>query len=523
MRQINKVLETPLWGEGSEWKNYQRSLIADAVKAAKKQKKQAIRIQAPTGSGKTPIVAAIMAIVDDGSPFIILAKDTIIREQLRGAYNHYKEVLSIKGEILVECYAAFRIASEEESDKPKTARLRKALKECKYIFVDEAHAYGKNTAATINNPSSIEKIQTFAWQHNLNVVYGVSATMMNLCYDLFPEENMISATYQEVYQEGMLNQVQIHTIEAMSSIIDLDRFRNIDLKEKNQELYKDSRKKVSIPTRTYIEARVKAGIHFYKGNIDGKKCILFVPPRRAYAEYAYKIAKSFGIKAVRVHGGISKTKNDESVEGFKNGDTELLICVNMMREGFDMIPLCECIDTAYNPTMGAADTSLQKIGRVIRSYPDYISNYYIIEDNCGISFGGVCTIGGDERDVRDDYGDPDAPDGNRDMSMSNLRDAQCMEEKAQLFALQMKASLAISEDRSLTVDDVSVCENELVENSYFMYMSDGSYKKAIGYKRNFFDDSISKHSGVRVTIDKFRRTTPSLGEINVGAKLELNF
>lgn len=98
------------------------------------------------------------------------------------------------------------------------------------------------------------------------------------------------------------------------------------------------------------------------GSIDFESVLIFVRTKRWALRLAQRLIKD-GYKAADLHGDLSQSKRQRALDGFKNGDFDILVATDLAARGID----CSAISHVINYDMpDTVEIYVHRIGRTGR-------------------------------------------------------------------------------------------------------------------------------------------------------------
>ena len=316
-------------------RDYQTNLI-DRVRQEIFKGQRSILLQAPTGSGKTAILAhmARTSEAQGMNTWFIVHRRELIKQSLLAFANEGIDAGVICSGWPIKWGAKTQICSVQSM----ASRMRK-LKKPNHICFDECHHTSANSWSAIFN------------EYNDVIKTGLTATPERLdgrgLGDYF--KVMIKGpTVQELIDQGYLSPYKLYAPPGIS----LDGVRV----KMGDYVKSDLNQAIDKPTIT------GDAISEYKKLAEGKRAVVFC----ASIQHSLHVVEQFnlsGIKAEHVDGETNQQQRDAAISRFRSGETLVLSNVDLFGEGFDL-PSIE-VGILLRPTKSLG-LYLQQIGRVLR-------------------------------------------------------------------------------------------------------------------------------------------------------------
>lgn len=318
-------------------RDYQNECVSKAIEYLKKSKKKGY-IVSPTGTGKSIIIAALVAELKEN--VLVLQPSAILLEQNYKKYLHYGEAT---------IYSASMKSKETSSVTFATLGSIKDIStfsHFKTIIIDECHLYPAK--GMIMNVLKLKA-----------KVLGLTATPFRLCnYMDGAKLKMLEQVRPKLFQE-QIHVIQIKDIKDKwwsNLIYDITDFSSPDLviNTTGADYTEDSLKKIE-PS---LYEKVKISLEKYK---DRKYKVVFVNS----IEFGTRLSKELGLGIIH-----SKQKTDEREKvkkDFELGKLNGIVNVDVLSVGYDFQEI-DCIILA-RPTLSLAK-AYQQIGRGTRPHPN---------------------------------------------------------------------------------------------------------------------------------------------------------
>lgn len=342
------------------------------------QQHRSVMVQMPTGTGKTYLLAAIVYSELQRSPlanvWIVVHRKELV-EQIEQTLLYFEQLYDGVGDALPQ---QAQLAFGQRVHVWSIQWLCKHYKELNVspslIVIDEAHHAVATTYAELMNAYPDAK------------KLGVTATPCRLSQQGFThlfDELLLSWSVNQFIANGRLSLYDYMTVKAdceeLQKVLELKkRGADGDFSLKEMSLKFDVRPSIKRLYETVAQyAPHKKGIT-YAINI-------------AHAQHIANYYCAHNIKAVAISSKTPSHERRNAIEGFKAGNIEVLVNVDLFGEGFDC-PDVEFIQLA-RPTLSLAKY-LQQVGRGLRVFKG--KRYCLILDNVGLYrlFG----LPSDERD-----------------------------------------------------------------------------------------------------------------------------
>ena len=164
---------------------------------------------AATGTSKTMAMALLSETYPTLGTTTIVTPQTALKEQHLSDFNQLSEQEYCTKRMLIENYQSLvsAIKAEENVINGKTKKLKKnhqriidRLKDTSILYCDEIHRYGKSESVV-----SLDIIFNFCERHNLQMVFGVSATAL-LCEAWYKQiEKRMGISPEQAYYQRRWN------------------------------------------------------------------------------------------------------------------------------------------------------------------------------------------------------------------------------------------------------------------------------------------------------------------------------
>lgn len=323
---------------------YQEAAVAAALKYIKGKSKKTPLIVAPTGAGKTLLIAE--TIRQSGLKTLILQPRKELGEQ------NYQKFLDYGGEASV-CFASLGSFEISDITFAGVKTIANRLDEAKKIgfdlcLIDEAHLGSKKNSM----------VDSLLQELNIPKIIGFTATPLEL-------KTTLSGSYlamQNRSRDNIFNDI-IH-VTQISELVENDYWSKMFYKEFDLD---NSVLRANSNGSDYTQKSQKA---FYKKNKLNEKIVELVDTVKEYRKsiliFVPTIAEAEQLSSLipdakAVH---SKSKDrDEIVESFRNLTLQVCISVDVLSYGFDH-PELDCIISARATKSFAI--YYQQLGRGVR-------------------------------------------------------------------------------------------------------------------------------------------------------------
>ena len=333
-----------------ELRNYQVDLI-DKVRDLFLKGERRILVQAPTGAGKTAIMAHMAKTAADQGmrTWFIVHRRELLKQSLKAF-----EAERIRCGIVASGWPTLFDAPTQICSIQSLGSRTKFLKKPTLVCFDEAHhVAAKSWVGVFNNQTEALKI-------------GLTATPERLdgrgLKDFF-DKIVFGPSVASLIDQGFLSPYRLFAPAGINLV---------GVRSKMGDFVKsDLSVAVDKPTIT------GDAIAEYKKLAEGKRAVVFC----VSIEHSKHVAEQFnaaGIKAEHVDGETQALQRDKTIERFTNGETLVLCNVDLFGEGFDL-PAIE-VAILLRPTQSLA-LYLQQVGRSLRPFPGKLSA--IILDHAG--------------------------------------------------------------------------------------------------------------------------------------------
>lgn len=328
-------------------REYQKDIINQVFTKLKTNRR--IMVQAPTGSGKTFIIAQLnkMFIAQNKRVWVLVHRKELI-EQIKNSL----EKIGLYPSVIQSDYKYYSKYLIQIASVQTIVNRLDNVEDPDIIICDEAHHSPANTYRKIYDEYPNSKI------------IGLTATPVRTngegFEDLFddlilgpPVKNLISLGY--LCKTKVYSRKYIDISQVKKSYGDFD----------DNELFEMLNHR-----KTYGDI-----VNTYKKYANGKKAVVFA----INIEHSKRIVKNYnlaGIPAAHIDSNTNKEERDLIINDFRIGKILILSNVNIITEGFD-VPDCECVQLV-RPTMSLS-LYMQMVGRGMRSHKD--KEYVIILDH----------------------------------------------------------------------------------------------------------------------------------------------
>ena len=324
---------------------YQQDALDASIKFIKEGKKQFGLVVAPTGAGKSLIVANIAKAVDE--PILCIQPSKELLQQNYEKYTSYGLEASM--------YSA-SVGTKEISDvtfaTPKSVHNDINLfRHFRYICVDEAHLGSKKKSVLDKIITSIKPKKVIGLTatpiYLRNTLQGSMLKMMNRTRDSLFKSIIHITQIKELTEQDYWSKLLYENEYVDTSMLHIKEGSSEFTKDSIQNMYKANN------TGSNILRQIS------KLRKEGRKSILvFVPS----VEEAKLLSESVG-KAAFVSGETPKKERERIVEGFKDRSIKVVFNVNVLSTGFDHPELDAIITARATASMAVY---YQQIGRGCR-------------------------------------------------------------------------------------------------------------------------------------------------------------
>ena len=333
-----------------ELRDYQQKMI-DLVIQSLKQGKRKIMIVLPTGGGKTAIASELVrrSFLKNKSSIFMCHR----QELLDQTYDTYGKNGIIPAFIKGGRHADYNNPMQIASVNTLIRRLDK-YKVPDIMFVDECHH---------SKASQWNKILSWAEK---SVIVGLTATPCRL--DGKPLNDMYDVMLQTVTTKDLIKSGHlVPYLYYAPSVIDTR-----ELVSSNGDYTKKSLEEASFNSKI-----IGDNIAQYKKIALGKRNVVFAISRKHGMDICQRYNDA-GIKAEFLDGETPDRERKNTLNRFRNGETTVLVNVDLFGEGFDL-PAIEVV-SLLRPTQSTA-LYLQQVGRALRPCKEMGKTQAIILDH----------------------------------------------------------------------------------------------------------------------------------------------
>lgn len=335
-------------------RDYQQDMIDRIVDSLRKGYKK-ILVVLPTGGGKTAIASELVRrSYAKGKSSIFMCHRQELLEQTYKTYGKNGIVPAfIKGGMKADYNNPMQIASVNtlvrRLDKYKVPDI---------VFVDECH-----------------HSKASQWEHILNwakesVVIGLTATPCRL--DGKPLNDMYEVMIDTITTKELINRGYLTPyLYYAPSVINTE-----ELTVSNGDYTKQSLENASFNSQI-----IGDNIAQYKKIAEGKRNVVFAVSRKHGRSICERYIAE-GVCAEFLDGETPDKERKRTLDRFRNGETKVLVNVDLFGEGFDL-PAIEVV-SLLRPTQSTS-LYLQQVGRALRTCPeigkqtalilDHVNNY----------------------------------------------------------------------------------------------------------------------------------------------------
>lgn len=322
-----------------ELRYYQREAV-DAVHAASVQNPA---VGLPTGCGKTLVFSKL--IEERGHPALILAHRDELIQQAAEKYNAIDPTVPV-GIVKAGLHQAdLPVVAASVQTLARESRLRKMPTDFTTIVVDEAH----HAAA-----DSYKRILHYFGHVDTRLF--VSATLERA------DRKALGQVIDEiVYHRSLLEMIEEgYLVDLVSKAVRIPGFNTRDLKISHGDF-----KSGEIEQALALAGAERVAVSAWLDHAADRKTIVFTPGVASAILFAETFLRA-GVSATYVSGDLEISERRERLEGFSNGDYQVVTNAMVLTEGYDE-PSVDCIMVA-RPTR-SKPLYIQQIGRGTRLYP----------------------------------------------------------------------------------------------------------------------------------------------------------
>lgn len=368
--------------ERPQIENYQRR-VSEGAATAIIRRDQDVLIQAPTGAGKTAIIARTAEVVSrlKGKVLILTHRKALFRQMVGTATADSEKARM--GEILF--WSGVRpgqIADETLGGMDQTqgivvamvetaANRKDQLADYAAIFIDETHHASEMSEGRENKGSYAEVIE--ACPHAK--IVGLTATIFRGDGDrLHPRlENGHREVIgiEEARASGRI--VPPRTIIGRARLEDGSTPHDLGLRESEGRL--DGASASAMVAKLRGESFWEQGVEDWERLAKGAPTIVFVDRQVEVDRMQSRFAARYGEGvAVMVHGDRSGEENDAAMKAYAEGRAKVLISCKMIGEGYD-VPATDAV-MSFNASLSRAEM-MQYAGRALRASPGKSEGLFI--------------------------------------------------------------------------------------------------------------------------------------------------
>lgn len=323
-----------------ELREYQKKCVDTILGRFKESDAQIVQL--PTGSGKTVILWHVLKILNKKA--LIVAPTRELTEQIEetGRQIVDPEQVYLKKKSYFPTEKQFLVMTGQAATFGLKGTQLMAFKP-KVLVVDEAHRGRSKT---------IEDLITRLRAKGCKIL-GLTATPERL-----DGKNLLDVFDQLTFSRNLVDLIN------QGYLVDLECFK-IKTKHKIKE-FKYQKGDISPASlrELDVDSRNKIILDIYKDFCKKKKTLVFC----LNIAHSEKIANLFldnGIRAMSIHGGLSRTKRQAIIRSFKEGDIDVLCNCQLLTEGFDE-PSIEALILS-RPTKSRV-LYCQMVGRGVRPF-----------------------------------------------------------------------------------------------------------------------------------------------------------
>jgi superfamily II DNA or RNA helicase len=297
-----------------------RDYQEEAIKLIKEVKpKERALIQAPTGSGKTIILATLAAQANGRT--LIVVPSTELREQSEEKLKMIDPELDV-GHVQAELDdvdSRVVVSTRQSLTHPKSTRLRRMLEhgEFEYLIVDEAHQAPKQLKKVLDQ---INK--------NIKTIAFTATPYTKECIEMFG---------QPIFRKTILDMIDSNYLVEPYAVLVQSKTNISHVKTTNGDFAQGE-----LERAVNNAERNRLIVESYKKYASDRKLTLVFA---AGCDHGKELLKEFveeGIPCDYVDGETPKDKRKEIIEKFKKKEIKVLINVMALTTGFD-VPETDCI------------------------------------------------------------------------------------------------------------------------------------------------------------------------------------
>lgn len=330
---------------------YQERGVEDAKNFLLNSKKHSGIVVAPTGAGKSLLVANIAMLVD--TPVLVLQPSKELLVQNYEKYVSYGLEASIYSASLNQKEIGHVTFATPNSVKSATSQFKKLG--VKLMIVDECHigASKENTISALKESIGVDKvIGLTATPVVLRTTFigGSVLKMMNRTRDVFFQDIVHVTQIQELTSQGFWSKIEYKVWSTETKM--LVAKGNEGFTEESVRIYFE---------KNGLHDRIKKGCD-YAFERGFKHILVFVP----LVQEALVLEKQIP-DSVAIYGDMPAKDRDKAIADFKSGKIKVALNVNVLGTGFDF-PELDCIIHA-RPT-NSVNLFYQHVGRIVRIHPN---------------------------------------------------------------------------------------------------------------------------------------------------------
>ena len=320
-------------------RDYQRQAIAD-LRAAFRAGARAPLLVAPTGAGKTVIIAAVLqGVASRGQSAIVL----VHRRELIAQTSAKLTLAGVEHGIIAAGVSGANASIQVASVQTLARRLDRIAAQPDLIVIDEAHHAAASTWGKALSH----------WPKALRL--GVTATPvrqdgrgLKAVFDRL----VLGPSTAELISAGFLCPARIYAPPPVADLSGLHR-------RAGDYAIDEAAERMDRPIVT------GDAIAHYQRLAAGQRAIAFCCNVK-HAEHVCAAFNDAGVEAATLLGATDPLRRDATVARFAAGELQVLVTVDVVSEGFD-IPAAGCA-ILLRPTQSLG-LYLQQVGRVLRPAP----------------------------------------------------------------------------------------------------------------------------------------------------------
>ena len=331
-------------------RDYQQKAKQDIQQAFIRGKRRVLLI-APTGAGKTEIVASIIKDVADGGRRVTFLADRIVlvNQTSQRLWNASISHGVIQGQNSFNRTAPILIASQQTIEK------RGYLENCDLVIIDEAHTQRRLITEILENS-------------NIRVI-GLTATPFSVGLGRFYDETVTCSSTRQLQETGWL----VPIVTYIATQIDKTKL----VMASGEYTAESSADAAGVITGDIVTEWISGCNREFGGPVK----TLVYSPTVAYGSVLVKQFNNAGYNFRQVSYAETTESNKEAINSLATGEIDGLVSVEALVKGFD-IPDIQCLVIARKYS-SSLTSHIQLLGRGMRSCPEIGKTYCLVNDHVG--------------------------------------------------------------------------------------------------------------------------------------------